>query len=80
MQEAIGFCYSLYWQGRRIYVIGAMLELGRASLEAHADIGRVLADSKADWIGFLGSETRGAAAALEQAFRRTGQGERGKVG
>ncbi|MDR2798338.1 MAG: UDP-N-acetylmuramoyl-tripeptide--D-alanyl-D-alanine ligase [Treponema sp.] len=80
MQEAIGFCDSLDWQGRRIYVIGSMLELGSASLEAHATIGRVLAASKADWICFLGSETRGAVAALEQALRGAGQGEANKVG
>jgi UDP-N-acetylmuramoyl-tripeptide--D-alanyl-D-alanine ligase len=80
MQEAIGFCDNLDWQGRRIYVIGSMLELGSASLEAHAEIGRVLAASKADWICFVGSETRGAVAALEQALRRNGQGEAGRVG
>jgi UDP-N-acetylmuramoyl-tripeptide--D-alanyl-D-alanine ligase len=80
MQEAIRFCDSLDWQGRRMYVIGSMLELGSASLEAHAAIGRVLAASKADWIYFLGFETRGAIAALKQALRGTGQGEAGRVG
>ncbi|MDR3113959.1 MAG: UDP-N-acetylmuramoyl-tripeptide--D-alanyl-D-alanine ligase [Treponema sp.] len=80
MQQAIEFCDGLDWQGRRIYVIGSMLELGSASLEAHAAIGRVLAASKADWIGFLGSETRWAVAALEQALRETGQEAAGRVG
>jgi UDP-N-acetylmuramoyl-tripeptide--D-alanyl-D-alanine ligase len=73
MQEAIAFCDSLDWQGRRIYVIGSMLELGSASRNAHAGLGRVLAASKADWIYFFGSETQGTAAALEQARIYQGQ-------
>ncbi|MDR2392645.1 MAG: UDP-N-acetylmuramoyl-tripeptide--D-alanyl-D-alanine ligase [Treponema sp.] len=80
MQEAIGFCDSLDWQGRRIYVIGSMLELGSVSPEAHAGIGRALAASKADGIYFLGSENQGAVAALEQALKGTGQGKAGRVG
>ncbi|MDR1302591.1 MAG: UDP-N-acetylmuramoyl-tripeptide--D-alanyl-D-alanine ligase [Treponema sp.] len=73
MQEAIAFCDRLDWQGRRIYVIGSMLELGSASLEAHAELGRTLAASKADWICFFGSETQDAAAALEQVRIAQGQ-------
>ncbi|MDR2634008.1 MAG: UDP-N-acetylmuramoyl-tripeptide--D-alanyl-D-alanine ligase [Treponema sp.] len=79
MQEVIAFCDSIEWSGRRIYVIGSMLELGSASPEAHAGIGRVLATSKADWIGFLGTATQEAVAALEQTCSETGQGEAGRM-
>ncbi|MDR2740994.1 MAG: UDP-N-acetylmuramoyl-tripeptide--D-alanyl-D-alanine ligase [Treponema sp.] len=64
MAEAIGFCDNLDWPGRRVYVIGSMLELGTASAAAHARIGRLLAASGADMVFFFGPETRTSAEAL----------------
>jgi len=58
---ALEFCDSLEWQGRKVYVIGDMLELGSASVKAHEDTGRLLAASKADAVFLYGTETRAAA-------------------
>ncbi|MDR2575336.1 MAG: UDP-N-acetylmuramoyl-tripeptide--D-alanyl-D-alanine ligase [Treponema sp.] len=54
---ALEFCESLDWPGRRVYVIGEMLELGEDSKKAHEGMGRLLADSKADMVFLYGKET-----------------------
>jgi len=63
--EAVGFCDSVEWPGRRVYVIGEMLELGELSPGAHRDMGRLLAESKADMVYLFGKETAAAAAVLD---------------
>jgi UDP-N-acetylmuramoyl-tripeptide--D-alanyl-D-alanine ligase len=63
--EALDFCNGLEWQGRKIYVIGSMLELGENSKEAHEKIGRLLAASDADMVFLFGEETAAASAALQ---------------
>jgi UDP-N-acetylmuramoyl-tripeptide--D-alanyl-D-alanine ligase len=57
-EEIIGLCDSLEWQGRRIYVLGAMLEQGKESKAAHERLGGLLANSKADTVFLIGEETR----------------------
>jgi UDP-N-acetylmuramoyl-tripeptide--D-alanyl-D-alanine ligase len=57
MAASIGFCDDLKWPGRKVYVIGSMLELGESSREAHRALGRVLAVSGADRIFLYGKET-----------------------
>jgi UDP-N-acetylmuramoyl-tripeptide--D-alanyl-D-alanine ligase len=54
---AIEFCDGIAWKGRRIYVIGSMLELGARSEAAHTRIARLLASSRADSIFLFGAET-----------------------
>jgi UDP-N-acetylmuramoyl-tripeptide--D-alanyl-D-alanine ligase len=61
---ALDFCESLDWPGRRVYVIGEMLELGEDSEKAHEGMGRLLAESKADMVFLYGKETAAAAKAL----------------
>jgi UDP-N-acetylmuramoyl-tripeptide--D-alanyl-D-alanine ligase len=61
---ALEFCESLDWPGRRVYVIGEMLELGEDSENAHEGMGRLLAESKADMVFLYGKETAAAARAL----------------
>jgi UDP-N-acetylmuramoyl-tripeptide--D-alanyl-D-alanine ligase len=63
--RAIAFCDGLSWRGRRVYVIGSMLELGDNSRKAHAELGRVLAASRADRIYLFGDETEAAREAME---------------
>jgi UDP-N-acetylmuramoyl-tripeptide--D-alanyl-D-alanine ligase len=70
MAEAINLCDSLDWHGRRVYVLGSMVELGTASEEAHRGIGRLLAASRADMVFFYGQETEAAAEALAAAVRK----------
>jgi UDP-N-acetylmuramoyl-tripeptide--D-alanyl-D-alanine ligase len=64
LEAAVDFCDGLDWPGRRIYIIGSMLELGESSPEAHRRIGRVLASSLAEKIFLYGRETETTAAVL----------------
>jgi UDP-N-acetylmuramoyl-tripeptide--D-alanyl-D-alanine ligase len=69
MAASIGFCDDLEWPGRKVYVIGSMLELGESSRAAHRELGRVLAASGADRIFLYGKETQPAMEALaDSAF------------
>ncbi|MDR1249573.1 MAG: UDP-N-acetylmuramoyl-tripeptide--D-alanyl-D-alanine ligase [Treponema sp.] len=63
---AISFCDDLKWPGRKLYVIGSMLELGDSSVSAHRAIGSLLAASRADRIFLYGAETEAALASLDR--------------
>jgi UDP-N-acetylmuramoyl-tripeptide--D-alanyl-D-alanine ligase len=74
MIRVIELCDTLDWSGRRIYVIGSMLELGTESQAAHEEIGRHLASSEADMVCLYGEETQAIVQVLETAqvpFRYT---------
>jgi UDP-N-acetylmuramoyl-tripeptide--D-alanyl-D-alanine ligase len=71
--EAVAFCDGLSWPGRRVYVIGSMLELGEESPAAHERIGRALASSGADRIFLFGAETLGTLGVLERTGDQGGQ-------
>ncbi|MDR1430485.1 MAG: UDP-N-acetylmuramoyl-tripeptide--D-alanyl-D-alanine ligase, partial [Spirochaetaceae bacterium] len=58
--EALAFADSLSWEGRKIYVIGSMFELGAYSASAHRAVGEALADSDADLVFLFGRETLSA--------------------
>jgi UDP-N-acetylmuramoyl-tripeptide--D-alanyl-D-alanine ligase len=64
---AIAWCNSVAWPGRKIYVIGSMMELGGESAESHEKIGRILANSPVDYVFLFGAETEPAAKMLEKA-------------
>jgi UDP-N-acetylmuramoyl-tripeptide--D-alanyl-D-alanine ligase len=64
---ALDFCDGLDWEGRKVYVLGAMLELGENSRGAHEAMGRALAASRADMVFLFGNETAAAAEVLERA-------------
>jgi UDP-N-acetylmuramoyl-tripeptide--D-alanyl-D-alanine ligase len=66
--QALAFCDDLEYQGRKIYVLGSMLELGEGSTEAHRELGRLLAASRADRVFLYGKEMEEAAAEMEAAF------------
>ena len=67
LTSSIEFCESLDWPGRRIYIIGEMLELGENSIESHKKIGNLLLKSKANKVYFYGKETEVAAEILKSA-------------
>jgi UDP-N-acetylmuramoyl-tripeptide--D-alanyl-D-alanine ligase len=67
MEQALGFCDGLDRPGRRVYVIGDMLELGENSRAAHEALGRRLSVSQADMVFLFGKETEAAAAVMEPA-------------
>jgi UDP-N-acetylmuramoyl-tripeptide--D-alanyl-D-alanine ligase len=64
--EALAFCDSLDWPGRRLYIMGSMLELGNHEKEAHKKLGELLSRSRADFIFLYGKETESAAALLAE--------------
>jgi UDP-N-acetylmuramoyl-tripeptide--D-alanyl-D-alanine ligase len=61
---AVGFCDSLSWRGRRVYVMADMLELGAESVSAHRELGKRLASSRAERIFLYGKEMEAAAEVL----------------
>jgi UDP-N-acetylmuramoyl-tripeptide--D-alanyl-D-alanine ligase len=63
--EAIALSDSLAWHGKRHYVFGSMLELGKESQAAHEFLGERLAASKADTVFLFGEETQAAMKKLE---------------
>ena len=65
--EAVSFCDELEWEGRRVYIMGAMLEQGEHAQEAHRDLGKRLASSKAGMVFLYGKETEPAAEVLGQS-------------
>jgi UDP-N-acetylmuramoyl-tripeptide--D-alanyl-D-alanine ligase len=62
--EALDFCDGVQWPGRKVYIIGTMLELGSWSEEAHRELGKRVASSKCDMAFFYGKETAPAADVL----------------
>jgi UDP-N-acetylmuramoyl-tripeptide--D-alanyl-D-alanine ligase len=64
LEAAVSFCDNLEWPGRRVYVIGSMLELGERSEEAHRRAGRILSASLAEKVFLYGPETETTAAVL----------------
>jgi UDP-N-acetylmuramoyl-tripeptide--D-alanyl-D-alanine ligase len=76
---ALAFCDGLDWGGRKIYVLGSMLELGDHTQRAHEDLGRLLAASAAERVFLFGEEMAAAAEVLrrsgEKSFYHTGDME-----
>lgn len=56
MEKAIDFTASLSWKGKKILVIGSMLELGSESKIAHERICAQLASSGADMVFLFGED------------------------
>jgi len=77
---AIDLCDSVDWTGRKVYILGSMLELGDISYEEHAAMGRRAGISKADALFFFGSES-GAAhkEAISAEKDRTAKGLPGRM-
>ncbi len=58
--------------GRKIFVLGAMKELGEQSRRLHAEIGRLLAEASFDRVLFYGEEAESAYAAYCEAGGQNG--------
>jgi UDP-N-acetylmuramoyl-tripeptide--D-alanyl-D-alanine ligase len=63
---AIDFCNTLEYPGRKVYVLGSMLELGDASAAAHRELALALGRSAADMVFLFGGELEQAAAILSE--------------
>jgi UDP-N-acetylmuramoyl-tripeptide--D-alanyl-D-alanine ligase len=66
--KSIEFCDSLEWQGKKVYVIADMLELGEASCSAHEKIGSLLSKSNADGFFLFGKEIEAAVPFMKEKF------------
>jgi UDP-N-acetylmuramoyl-tripeptide--D-alanyl-D-alanine ligase len=66
MERALAFCDGLEWKGRRVYILGQMLELGEYSRAAHERVGELLAASRADSVLLYGEEMEAAARVLAE--------------
>lgn len=60
VSQAIEFCDSVPSRGRRVLVLGSMLELGHAEVEEHRLLGEKAFYSSADAVFFFGQETEPA--------------------
>jgi UDP-N-acetylmuramoyl-tripeptide--D-alanyl-D-alanine ligase len=65
--QALDFCDSTGWPGRRVYIMGAMLELGSHSGAAHSELGRRLVRSRGDMVFLYGKEMEPARNVLEDS-------------
>jgi UDP-N-acetylmuramoyl-tripeptide--D-alanyl-D-alanine ligase len=63
---AIDFCNDLNYPGRKVYILGSMLELGDAAAAAHRELALALARSAADMVFLYGAEMEQAAAVLAE--------------
>jgi UDP-N-acetylmuramoyl-tripeptide--D-alanyl-D-alanine ligase len=54
---AIDLCDSVEGKGRKVYILGSMLELGESSVEEHTAMGRRAGNSRADALFFFGAES-----------------------
>jgi UDP-N-acetylmuramoyl-tripeptide--D-alanyl-D-alanine ligase len=75
--QALAFCEDLEYRGRKIYVMGSMLELGKDSRKAHRELGRLLAASRSDKVFLYGEEMEEAAAEMEAALAASPDGRGG---
>ena len=60
MEKSIDFCASVKTAGKKIFVLGDMLELGADSAAEHSKIGYLAATKGADLTVFVGDESRAA--------------------
>jgi UDP-N-acetylmuramoyl-tripeptide--D-alanyl-D-alanine ligase len=61
MESALEFCTNLSWAGKKLFVLGSMLELGDASTEAHVRVCEMAAAAGVDRVFLFGEEIVSAA-------------------
>jgi UDP-N-acetylmuramoyl-tripeptide--D-alanyl-D-alanine ligase len=66
MERSLEFCASVSHKGKKIFVLGDMLELGAESHAAHAHAGELAARKGASMIVFIGTEMSAAYAEAEK--------------
>ena len=69
MTKAVEFCADVSVGGKKIFVLGDMLELGEESKAAHTAIGNLVAQSGADCVFFIGKEMKAAYDVVSQTQR-----------
>jgi UDP-N-acetylmuramoyl-tripeptide--D-alanyl-D-alanine ligase len=65
MESALDFCSNLEWTGKKIFVLGSMLELGAESEAAHRRICRIAAGSGVETVFLFGDDMVKAGASTD---------------
>ncbi len=65
MESAIEFCRDLEWNGRKLFVLGSMLELGEESAVAHRKICALARGARPDRVYLFGQEMVDSGAATD---------------
>jgi len=73
---AISLCDSVECEGKKIYVLGSMRELGDTSADEHEAMGRKAESSAADGLFFFGDEAKASYEAALSAAKRGPAGSR----
>lgn len=71
MKRVIEFCSQVKTEGKKIFVLGDMKELGEKAFEAHKEIGQLVSASDADLLILAGSEMKAACEAASDAKKLT---------
>lgn len=66
MTSVLKFCDSIRGSGKKIYVLGDMLELGEKSEEIHRKIGKYVSETMPDYVIFIGEQMKLAAIEAEE--------------
>lgn len=66
MKKVIDFCGTLKAEGRKVYVLGDMKELGSAAVSAHQEVAVAVFESKPAFVIFVGPEMKAAYEKLSQ--------------
>ncbi len=74
LSRSMNFADSVKWNGRKIYVIGDMKELGDNSAEIHEAAGKEAAESCADELFFFGEDSKTAYEAAVSVKNTAGDG------
>ncbi len=72
MERSLEFCASVKSNGKKIFVLGDMLELGAESAAAHKQVGILAAESGASLIVFIGAEMFAAYDAAKKSGKKNG--------
>jgi len=68
----MALCSSVKVEGRHIFVLGSMKELGEESVAAHRRLGNAAMSAQPDLLVFFGEEARDAYNAAMEAAKTTG--------
>ncbi len=72
VEAAMALCSSVKVEGRHIFVLGSMKELGEESVAAHRRLGNAAMSAQPDLLVFFGEEARDAYNAAMEAAKTTG--------